>query len=81
MSETKEAYSFRFDSRWLENFSRWQSRVLLHGIGVELCRCGCGGEDYIIPRMGPLMELAESNKDCHEFIWDANDEKWSCVRL
>lgn len=68
-------------SRWLEPFSKTQPRVLLHGIRVELCRCGCGGEDFIIPRMGPLMELALANPDCHEFDWDANTEKWTCIRV
>lgn len=68
-------------SRWLENFSQWQPRVLLHGIKVSLCACGCGGEDFTIPRLGTLSELAAANRDCFEFSWDANDEVWTCIRL
>jgi hypothetical protein len=68
-------------SRWIESFSKWHPKVMLHGIKVSPCSCGCGKEDYIIPRLGPLCELAAANKDCWEFIWDANDEKWSCVRV
>lgn len=68
-------------SRRLECFSRHQPEVLLHGIGVMICPCGCGEEDFLIPRMGPLMELSRANPDCKEFQWLAEDAKWVPIRV
>lgn len=68
-------------SRWLEPFTKTQPRAMLHGITVVSSKDEKGGEDLVIPHLGPLIELAQKNPDCWEFDWDANEEKWTCIRL
>ena len=60
-------------SWWQESWSKWQSRILLHGI--RLTEEG----DPIIPKLGKLAELSEKHKDVWEFQYD-NDE-WLPIRL
>lgn len=49
---------------WLEPFSKWQPRILLHGIKVvpAACECHAGEFDPVIPHLGELCALAEQHK-------------------
>ncbi len=68
-------------SRWMENMLKPGDRYLLHGIAVEpdYCECHGHGERFIIPRLGPLVELMQSNPGSHEAQWLVEDKKWVAI--
>jgi hypothetical protein len=68
-------------SRWFEPFSKPHPKVMLHGIEVRFCRCGCGEEDLIIPAIGRLLACSKENPDCTEFQWLEEDRKWVAIRV
>lgn len=63
-------------SVWIDPWSRWQKRILLHGIRTipSTCDCHNGEHDPVIPHIGELVALSEQFKDSFEFQWDG--DKW-----
>jgi hypothetical protein len=66
---------------WVAPFTKAQPRVMLHGISVEMCACGCGDEDLLVPNMDVLLGLAEEHPECMEFSWDDRCFEWHCMGL
>ena len=61
------------ESWWQESWSKWQPRILLHGIRLT------DEGDPIIRNLAGLAALSEANKDVWEFQFDNGE--WLCVRL
>ena len=66
---------------WLTPFTRAQYKVLLHGICVQPCDCGCGDDDLIVPNLDVLLGLATEHPECMEFSWDDKCSEWHCMHV